>query len=207
MYPTSAPPYDVLSAYGVTLEPYRAEHLPGLTSALAHPEVFAGGWGGGPAGFRTGEDFTGWLPTYLPIGRGQPYVVRGDDGEIVGTSSLTDFSPILQYAHLGWTAYAPSRWGSGLNTVCKLLLLGHLFDYGYGRVKLQADMLNPRSLAAMESIGARFEGVVRREQPRSDGSWRDTAQYSVIVEDWPQVRAGLEARAKAQNSSEDRGVS
>ncbi|MER3390525.1 MAG: GNAT family protein [Microcella sp.] len=194
MYPTTPPPYETLSGYGVMLEPYRDEHLPGLTAALARPEVFAGGWGGGPAGFREGEDFAGWLPTYLPIGHGHPYAVRDAQGQVVGTSSLTDFAPILQYAHLGWTAYAPEHWGSGINAVCKLLLLGHVFAHGYGRVKLQADMLNERSRAAMAGIGARFEGVVRREQPRSDGSWRDTAQYSVTIDDWPEVRARLERR-------------
>ncbi|WP_179872746.1 GNAT family N-acetyltransferase [Microcella indica] len=193
-YPTTPPPFEVLSGHGVTLEPYRDDHLPGLTAALAHREVFAGGWGGGPAGFREGEDFARWLPEYLPIGRGHPYVVRDARGEVVGTSSLTDFSPILQYAHLGWTAYAPEHWGAGVNAACKLLLLGHVFAHGYGRVKLQADMLNERSRAAMASIGAHFEGVVRREQPRSDGSWRDTAQFSVTVDDWPEVRAVLERR-------------
>ena len=194
MYPTTPPPFEELSGYGVTLEPYRDEHLPGLTAALAHREVFAGGWGGGPAGFREGEDFAGWLPTSLPIGRGHPYVVRDARGEVVGTSSLTDFAPILQYAHLGWTAYAPEHWGSGVNAACKLLLLGHVFAHGYGRVKLQADMLNERSRAAMAGIGAQFEGVVRREQPRSDGSWRDTAQFAVTIDDWPDVRAVLERR-------------
>ena len=140
------------------------------------------------------KDFARWLPEYLPIGRGHPYVVRDARGEVVGTSSLTDFAPILQYAHLGWTAYAPEHWGSGVNAACKLLLLGHVFAHGYGRVKLQADMLNERSRAAMAGIGARFEGVVRREQPRSDGSWRDTAQFAVTVDDWPEVRALLEQR-------------
>ena len=46
----------------------------------------------------------------------------------------------------------------------------------------------------MAGIGAQFEGVVRREQPRSDGSWRDTAQFAVTIDDWPDVRAVLERR-------------
>jgi hypothetical protein len=39
-----------------------------------------------------------------------------------------------------------------------------------------------------------FEGVERRAVRRADGSWRDTAIFSVLVDEWPAVKAGLEAR-------------
>jgi RimJ/RimL family protein N-acetyltransferase len=68
------------------------------------------------------------------------------------------------------------------------------FDRGYGRVKLQADDRNARSKAAIAKLGAQFEGVARRDSRRADGTWRDTAIFSVLVDEWPAVRAGLEAR-------------
>ncbi|MBX9472223.1 GNAT family N-acetyltransferase [Microcella sp.] len=190
-------PYAVLEGHGVRLEPYTPAHLPGLTAALGRPEVFAGGWGGGPAGARSGEDFAAWLPTYLPVGRAHVYVVTDAERAVIGTSTILDLSPAAESAHVGYTAYAPQVWATRVNPACKLLLLGHLFDHGYGRVKLQADVLNARSRAGIEKLGAQFEGIARRDAQRADGSWRDAAVYSIVVDEWPDVRAGLERRLAA----------
>lgn len=193
----AALPYTALEGHVVRLEPYEPGHLPGLTAALGRPEVFAGGWGGGPAGARSGDEFAAWLPTYLPIGRAHVYVVRDADRAIIGTSTILDLIPAAESAHIGYTAYAPEVWGSSVNPACKLLLLGHLFDHGYGRVKLQADVLNDRSRAGIEKLGAQFEGVARRDAQRADGSWRDASVYSVVVDEWSAVRAELERRLNA----------
>ena len=190
----AALPYTVLEGHGLRLEPYEPAHLPGLTAALGHPEVFAGGWGGGPAGACSGEKFAAWLSTYLAVGRGHVYVVRDADRTIIGTSTILDLDPAAESAHIGYTAYAPEVWGSSVNPACKLLLLGHLFDHRYGRVKLQADVLNARSRAGIEKLGAQLEGVARRDAQRADRSWRDAAVYSILVDEWPAVRAGLERR-------------
>lgn len=195
-------PYTALEGHGVRLEPYEPRHLPGLTATLGRPEVFAGGWGGGPAGARSGDEFAAWLTTYLPVGRAHVYVVSSTaatdaDRTIIGTSTILDLNPAAESAHIGYTAYAPEVWGSSVNPACKLLLLGHLFDHGYGRVKLQADVRNARSRAGIEKLGAQFEGVARRDAQRADGSWRDAAVYSITVDEWPAVRAGLEQRLSA----------
>ena len=84
-----------------------------------------------------------------------------------------------------------------MNPEAKLLMLGEAFDHGFGRVKLQADALNDRSRAAILKLGAKFEGIVRRDRLRADGTWRDTAVYSILIDEWPAVRAGLEARLAA----------
>ena len=192
-------PYVVLEGHGLRLEPYEPQHLAGLAGALGRPEVFAGGWGGGPAGTRAGIELAAWLPTYLPVGRAHVYVVvitglTDADRTIVGTSTILDLNPGAESAHIGYTAYAPEAWGSAVNPATKLLLLGHLFAHGYGRVKLQADVLNARSRAGIEKLGAQFEGIARRDAQRADGSWRDAAVYSIIVDEWPAVRAELERR-------------
>ena len=117
-----------------------------------------------------------------------------DHGAIVGATKLADLDLMHESAHIGWTAYDPAVWGTAVNPEAKLLLLALAFDHGFGRVKLQADSVNARSRAAILKLGAEFEGIARRHMVRPDGSRRDSAIYSVIVDDWARVRAGLEAR-------------
>jgi N-acetyltransferase len=189
----------VLEGRFVRLEPLTREHLPDLWRAIGHPEVFAGGYGGGPAGLPADEAaFAAWAWATMPHEVGNTYVARlvagPDAGTVVGASSLTDFDEALEHAHIGYTAWDPRVWAGPVNPEAKLLMLGEAFDHGFGRVKLQGDVLNARSRAAMLKLGATFEGIVRRDRPRADGSWRDTAVYSILVDEWPAVRAGLEAR-------------
>lgn len=192
----------VLEGTFIHLEPLTRDHLPGLWRALGHPEVFAGGYGGGPAGLPADEAaFVDWAWRSLPHEQGNTYVARlvagPDAGSVVGASTLTDFELELEHAHIGYTAWDPRVWAGPVNPEAKLLMLGEAFDHGFGRVKLQADALNARSRAAILKLGATFEGIVRRDRRRADGSWRDTAVYSILVDEWPAVRAGLEARLSA----------
>ena len=127
------------------------------------------------------------------------YVVRLLDdaapGRLVGTTSLGDTDVVNERTHIGWTAYSPDMWSTAVNPECKLLLLTHAFeDCGLGRVKIQTDLLNTRSQAAIAKLGAVCEGVLRRHMRRADGTFRDTVVFSVTIDDWPSVRAGLEAR-------------
>lgn len=189
------PPPIALEGRHIRLVPLHESDLPELYEAIGVPEVYAGGWGGGPAGYRDSvEAFTEWGATYFAWQSNIVYGVRQHDGELIGTSTLGDFDLEREHAHIGWTAYAPRVWGGPVNPEAKLLLLGHAFDHGIGRVKLQADSLNDRSRAAILKLGAKFEGIVRRDMLRPDGIWRDTALYSILTDEWPEVRAGLEAR-------------
>jgi RimJ/RimL family protein N-acetyltransferase len=186
----------------IRLDPLLESDIPALFDAIGHPAVFAGGFGGGPSGYTDSLDgFRAFAAGYFAWEASNVHAVRlvgGEhDGMLVGTSTLGDFDLANEHAHIGWTAYDPRVWGTAVNTEAKLLLLGAAFDNGFGRVKLQADVLNARSRAAIAKIGASFEGIVRRDRPRADGTWRDSAVFSVIVEEWPEVRAGLEARLAA----------
>jgi RimJ/RimL family protein N-acetyltransferase len=196
------PPRTPLIGDFVRLDPLLKTDLPDLFTAIGHPVVFAGGFGGGPTGYTDNvEDFTAFAEGYFDWERGNVHAVRlvgGEhDGLLVGTSTLGDFDLDLEHAHIGWTASDPRVWGTAVNAEAKLLLLGAAFDNGFGRVKLQADVLNERSRAAIAKLGAQFEGIVRRDRRRADGSWRDSAIFSVVIDEWPEVRAGLEARLAA----------
>ncbi len=190
--PATIPPRRVLEGRHVRLEPLGPDDLPELFAAIGTPEVFAGGYGGGPAGYRDTEaGFVEFGRGYYAWESGNVYGVRLPDGVLVGTSTLAEFDVRREHAHLGWTAYAPRVWGTAVNPEAKLLMLGEAFDHGFGRVKLQSDAVNARSRAAILKLGATFEGVVRRDMPRPDGTWRDSAVYSILAEEWPTVREGL----------------
>ncbi|HSU74385.1 MAG TPA: GNAT family protein [Terrabacter sp.] len=119
----------------------------------------------------------------------------GAAGTIVGTSSLGDVDTAREHVHLGWTMYGSRWWGTQVNPETKLLLLTHAFETcGFGRVKIQTDVVNARSRAAILKLGATFEGVTRRDVRRPDGSWRDTAVHSILADEWPGVRSRLLAR-------------
>lgn len=119
------------------------------------------------------------------------------DGAVVGTTSYLDVVPSDERIEIGWTAYAPDAWGTDVNPAAKMLLMGCAFDRGFGRVQLKTDVLNVRSQAAIERLGAVTEGVLRRYQRRADDSMRDTVMFSVIAEEWPRVKAGLLARVSS----------
>ncbi|AGW40606.1 ribosomal-protein-alanine N-acetyltransferase [Leifsonia xyli subsp. cynodontis DSM 46306] len=172
------------------------DDLPALFAAIGRPEVFAGGWGGGPAAYRdTYEEWRAFILGYLPWETAAVTAVRlSESGRLVGTTALGDIDLANGSAHIGWTAYAPEVWGTRVNAETKRLLLGTAFEHGFERVKLQADVANERSRATILRLGATFEGVLRHTQQRADGSWRDTAVYSILREEWPAVRKRLDAR-------------
>ena len=91
-------------------------------------------------------------------------------GTVVGSSSLGDVDTVREHVHLGWTMYGSRWWGTQVNPESKLLLLAHAFDTcGFGRVKIQTDVINARSRAAILKLGATFEGITRRDVRRPDG--------------------------------------
>ena len=190
----------------VRLRPAGLGDAAGLFAAIGDERVWAAGYGGGPAGRPTDvAAMRSWLESAVAAGlraERQAYVVRlaadselGAAGTVVGTSSLGEWDLVNERVHLGWTAYGPPWWGTAVNPACKLALLGHAFDdCGFGRVKIQTDLVNERSQAGIAKLGATREGVLRRHLRRADGTWRDTVVFSVLRDEWPQVRAGLEAR-------------
>lgn len=187
----------VLTAGDVRLRPLVPDDAAALFAALDDPRVWAGGYGGGPGGRPlTPADMAAFVDRLLGHRDHAAFAVELD-GEVVGTSSLGDARPAQGRVHLGWTAYAPAVWGTGVNPAVKLALLTHAFDdCGYHRVKIQTDVRNERSQAAIARLGATREGVLRGHQPRADGTWRDTVVFAILADEWPGVRAGLEERLR-----------
>lgn len=202
--PVTLPPGRPLVGRHVRLDVLTEDDLPALAPLLADARAYAAGYvmhrqprspEDGVALAR--ERFLAGQHTMDGTGRGRlAYAVRlVADGSIVGTTSLLEADVVNERVHLGSTFYAPDVWGTAVNPECKLLLLRHCFaDCGFGRVKIQTDLLNTRSQAAIDRLGAQREGVLRRHMRREDGTFRDTVVFSVLREEWPAVEAGLLAR-------------
>jgi RimJ/RimL family protein N-acetyltransferase len=196
---THAPDGRTLTGPTVRLDAATDSDAEGLFEALDHDQVWALGYNNG---FRP-QAPDGWRTAMIAARNDHRvmYVVRlldpdgGRDGRVIGTSSLGDIDVTNEKAHLGWTAYSPDFWSTSVNPECKLLMLGHAFEQcELGRVKIQTDSINTRSQAAIAKLGAVREGITRRDVKRADGSWRDSVVYSVIKDEWPAVKAGLEQR-------------
>jgi RimJ/RimL family protein N-acetyltransferase len=200
-----------LSGRFVRLRPVIEADLPELAELLAEPRVYESGYvmrrrpTTPEAALATAMEYLDPTPCDGE-GKGRvAYAVRlaedsalGVAGTIVGTTSLGEAYLVHERLHLGWTLYDPRVWGTVVNPETKYLLLRHSFeDLGYGRVKIQTDALNTRSIAAIERLGATREGVLRRHTRREDGSFRDTVVFSVIADEWPDVRDRLLARIEA----------
>ena len=119
-------------------------------------------------------------------------------GEPIGSSSYLAARPEHAGLEIGWTWLHPSAWRSGANVEAKLLMLAHAFDeLGAMRVEFKTDARNERSRAALAALPATFEGVFRKHMLMPVVGVRDSAYYSVVDEDWPDVRANLERRLAA----------
>ena len=121
-------------------------------------------------------------------------IFRKSTDSLVGHSAYLVISPPNQRAEIGWTWYTESARGTEVNPACKLALLGRLFDCGAERAELKTHGLNKRSQAAMLKMGAKHEGTLRRQMRTWRGDLRDTVWFSVLKEEWPDVKAGLEKR-------------
>jgi N-acetyltransferase len=201
--PPFAPDGRALVGRTIRLDPAQDSDGEGLFATLDHDEVWAMGYAGNRERPRSAGAWRQWIEAALNEDR-MMYVVRLIDpadpqgGRIVGTTSLGDLDLANEKVHLGWTAYSPEVWGTSVNPECKLLVLWHAFEHcKLGRVKLRTDLINTRSQAAIAKLGATREGVARRHIKRGDGTWRSSVIYSVIVDEWPAVKTGLERRLAA----------
>lgn len=171
-------------------------HLPALVEAARDPAIFQ--WFLTPP-LGTEAEMARWMDEILrrqAAGADVAWaVVRRSDGRVVGATTYLDIRRAHRGLEIGNTWLAPEAQRTALNTEAKYLQLRHAFEVlGAVRVQLKTDERNTRSRAAIERLGAKFEGILRRYQARHDGFVRNTALFAIVAEDWPAVKAGLEAK-------------
>lgn len=107
--------------------------------------------------------------------------------QYAGSTRFYDILPDYQTLQLGYTWYGKSFQGTGLNRHCKFLLFQLAFEeLGVERLELRADNDNKRSIAAMQSIGCRIDGILRSNMPKPKGEEgrRDSIVLSVLRNEW-----------------------
>jgi RimJ/RimL family protein N-acetyltransferase len=148
-----------------------------------------------------GPRFDGWWAQAMAeaaAGRRIPFAVRRlDMGEIVGTTSLLEIRARHRGLEIGATFYRPDQRAGPVNPECKQLLLAHVFEAGAIRVEFMVDTRNLRSQGGVLKLGATKEGVLRKHKTTWTGFVRDTAVFSITDDEWPGVRARLDARLAA----------
>lgn len=181
----------------VALEPVEECHLEELRAASADPELFRHIPPGGNA-----SNFDRWI-RHVRIGtdtgeRIAFAVRRLSDNALVGSTSYLEILPKDARVEIGATWYAQAAQGTAVNPEAKLLLLKNAFDASYNCVFLKTDSKNARSRAAITKLGAKFDGILRGHMWMEDQRYfRDTAFFSVLASEWPEVKAGLETRLRA----------
>jgi len=178
----------------VRLEPLAERHADDLRAAAADPSIFRWILGLPMEGAR----FDGWFEATMAaaeMGTEVPFatVERATDHAIGSTRYMT-IAPEHRRVEIGWTWLSTTHQRSGANREAKLLQLTHAFEtLDAERVEFKTHARNEASRAALLGIGATFEGVLRHHMILADGSNRDSAYYGVLAEEWPSVKARLEA--------------
>lgn len=197
-----------LTGVHVRLEPLMADHVDALLSAATeNREVFR--FSGAPA---SRDGMVAWVEHALSeqaAGHQLPFVTRSlEQQRIVGATRFHELEPwewpdgdthqrhgCPDVCEIGYTWLAGSAQRTGCNTEAKLLMLSHAFEvWEVHRVAFRTDRRNDRSRRAIERLGAQLEGIRRAERPGFDATVRDSAFYSIIAPEWPDVKANLTRR-------------
>lgn len=183
----------------VSLEPLEERHLDELRAAASDARISQ--WF--PVPLHEPAGFDAWLEHARATREQRAEVtfatVRRSDGAAVGSTRFMELRPAHRCVEIGSTWLAPAMWQTGANVEAKLLMLSRAFDEADCiRVELKTDARNERSRAAMAALPAQFEGVHRQHRVLLDGTYRDSAWYSVIDREWPGVRTNLRHRLAAR---------
>lgn len=163
-----------------------------------------------PNGLEEAQTYIANALAQQEAGQRLPFAILWQ-GRVVGTTSYWEVQPWQWPAgsplqrtdrpdavEIGSTWLAASAQRTQCNTEAKYLLFTHAFEvWAVHRVSLRTDARNAKSRRAIERLGAQFEGVRRAEVPGQDGTVRNSAYYSILQAEWPQVRSRLQTMLSA----------
>ena len=124
--------------------------------------------------------------------------VENASGRVVGSTRFMNIDRNNRRVEIGSTWIAPAWQRTAVNTEAKYLMLRHAFDvWGCVRVELKTDALNDKSRNAILRLGAKEEGTLRRHVVTWTGRIRDSVYFSILDNEWPEVKARLEEKLRA----------
>jgi len=182
----------------VRLEPLGEQHVAGLAEIGKGQDFWKYMLYGD---MKTEADFHHFVKDLLAReqkGTDLPFtVIQLASGRIAGSTRYLNIMPNDRSLEVGGTWYGLDFQRSAVNTECKYLLLTHAFEVlKCIRVQIKTDLLNLRSQAAIERIGAVKEGVLRNHMILPDGRIRHSVFYSILDTEWNDVKNKLEAMLK-----------
>jgi RimJ/RimL family protein N-acetyltransferase len=200
----------------VLLEPLEAAHAADLAAASAGDPSFYS-WTYVPQGEKDMSRYIDAALATRDAGTAWPFVTRSAlTGKVIGATRYFDlewwpwpagherrdrWAPDV--CEIGYTWLTRDAIRTAANTEAKLLMMTYAFQvWGVHRVVLHTDERNARSRAAIERIGGKFEGILRAHRLASDFTPRNSARFSIVAAEWPEVRARLERRLEQGASRE-----
>ena len=191
----------VLEGASLRLEPLSEAHLPGLVEIAFDERI----WRYMLLSVKTPDDLRCWLGSALQAkaaGSTMPWAtVLKAENRVIGSTRFLDLDMKHRTVEIGHTWLVPDYHGTGLNPEAKLLQLTYAFEeLRMNRVALKTHHQNLQSQAAMRKMGAIEEGTFRNHYVMPDGSLRHSVWFSIIREEWPQVKSRLEERLQRKRT-------
>lgn len=182
----------VLENNRVRLTPLSLDDLPVLEPIAFHPEI----WRLGSNVLQERAHLEAYVKTALAEKQKKvsyPFLIFDkQSNKVAGCTRYGNISFPNKRLEIGWTWLHPEFHGSGLNKACKFSLLRFAFeDLGFNRVEIKTDVLNLQSRKAIIKIGGKEEGIFRKHQVVADGRIRDTIYFSIINEEWSEIRSRI----------------
>ncbi|KUZ91334.1 GCN5 family acetyltransferase [Burkholderia ubonensis] len=189
------PEQPTLTGEHVELQPLDASHAQALLAAAADGQL----WNLRVTVVPGPDTIDAYLATALQgsaEGTVMPFaIVERATGRIVGSTRFWKIDRKNRKLEIGHTWLAESVQRSRVNTEAKWLLLTYAFEtLRCVRVQFTTDELNEKSRAAILRLGAKQEGIVRHERIMPDGRKRNSVRFSIIDDEWPDVKARLRER-------------
>jgi RimJ/RimL family protein N-acetyltransferase len=182
-----------LSGQCVRLEPLSMQHYDALWAIGQDAEL----WKWTPYQINTPDKMHAYIKAALDgreIGTALPFVtIWQATNEIVGSTRFGNIDTGNHHVEIGWT-WIDRQWQrTPVNTEAKFLMLQHAFEKWHClRVEFKTDELNEKSQRAIERLGAQREGISRHHMIVESGRIRNSVYYSIINDEWPQVKAHLQ---------------
>ena len=182
----------------VRLAPLAPAHAAPLYAIARRPGV----WDWMPSRMRSPADMQAYIEAAAEekaAGGCMPFaILKANSDQVLGSTRYGALAMQHRRLEIGWTFLDPSTWRSAVNSECKRLLLGYAFDHlECLRVEFKTDSLNTRSRTAIARLGATEEGTLRQHIVCADGRLRHSVYFSILADEWPDVRDRLDRRLAA----------